>query len=551
MLPPRLGVSAHEPQATALLGASDAALIQRAANGGCLQAAMALGDSAWRQELRAGAEGEVRGCQAAVAWLVPASHALLQTAEETDNVALPPEPAHLRTMHRRGETMAMLRGDAVRDDAEELAVANGWNEDGGAAMGELGGANAEEVQMEMARARAGDAAAQRQLGTRYLTGTGVSRDPTQAQIYLERAAEQGDPLAEFNLAYSLLKGLAGEPDHTRALRLFERCATVHGMPGAYNALGAMYWNALGVPADRKKAREYFEEAAAHQDPDGLFNLGTLHLQDRGLLEDDGEGNLVNRKALEAFEQAHEVGHYKAPQSLALAHIEGQGTIRNCTAGLRYLRIFVSERAQWSEELDDAVDALERGESELGALVDFVILAEQGSATAAANAAWLLERHARRSRAAGKKGDTLLLQPGRDPAQLALEYNQLAAERGAHDAWVDVAEAMLRRGRPSDPATALEALQKAAGEGVAEAMYRLGWLSAEGLPQAELAANATAADEWFTKAMAAEDGTEALAPMISLVGLRVKRLYTAGLKAKGAFTALCVTSGLIAWKLMRA
>ena len=367
---------------------------------------------------RAGADVAPLSCTQAALLLSAASDELLRRAEDAQDFALPPPPAQLRDMHRHGDTLESLRAA----EAGDMLSLGG---DGGV------GESADEVEADLALARGGDPGGHRQMGFRYLTGTGVEPDGAAALRAFREAAAGGDPLGEFNLGYMLMKGLGGAGEDTAAaLTLFERCAEVHGMPAAFNALGVMYWNGHGVEKDTARAREYFEEAAAIDDPDGHFNLGSLHLQEwRAAVaaggeveaqEGEGDDGVLCRPAYEAFQAAQDAGHWRAPHQLGHMYLHGQGVRQNCSEGLRFLRVFVSERSEWGDVTDDTVNALEHGESELGALIDFVLTAEQGSATAASNAAFLLQRRAR-ALAEGRTSH-LLLQPGQDHAQAAMKYH---------------------------------------------------------------------------------------------------------------------------------
>lgn len=112
--------------------------------------------------------------------------------------------------------------------------------------------------------------------------------------------------------------------------------------------------------------------------------------------------------VELFTRAHEHGHWRAPYMLALAYDAGQGVPANCTKAMSYMRIFFSERSTWGDTMTAAVKQLDAGDP-WGALVSYITVAEQGSAAAAVNAAWLLRRRA------GYRGD--------NANQLAAKYFQ--------------------------------------------------------------------------------------------------------------------------------
>ena len=106
--------------------------------------------------------------------------------------------------------------------------------------------------------------------------------------------------------------------------------------------------------------------------------------------------------------------------------------------------------------------------------------------------------------------------------LAPSALSMAAEAGAHEAWVDAAHLLLARAHAGEARDAVRLLEKAAAEGVAEAYYSLGWLHALGDGGARIAANATEAEAHFVRAMQAEGGAEALPAFASLWYVRINR-----------------------------
>lgn len=101
-----------------------------------------------------------------------------------------------------------------------------------------------------AAADAGVPSAQFKLGNAFVAGTGVARDPAQAQLWYGRAARQGLPEAELALGLLLISGVAGSSDQIEGykwLLLAERT----GLPEAVAAREKM---SLGMAeADRQKA----------------------------------------------------------------------------------------------------------------------------------------------------------------------------------------------------------------------------------------------------------------------------------------------------------
>lgn len=106
-----------------------------------------------------------------------------------------------------------------------------------------------------------NAAAQAELGFRYLSGDGeVSRDPTAAAHWLTRAANQGMAEAQLNLALMHLHGDGMPHDPAQALAWCERAAH-QGLAAAQDQLGIMLLSGEARPRDEITALAWFIVAA--------------------------------------------------------------------------------------------------------------------------------------------------------------------------------------------------------------------------------------------------------------------------------------------------
>ncbi|PJK31170.1 tetratricopeptide repeat protein [Minwuia thermotolerans] len=109
-------------------------------------------------------------------------------------------------------------------------------------------------------ARAGDPAAQRNLGLMYLNGVGVARDPETAADWFRRAAEQDFAPAAANLADLYLKGNGVEADAERAFRYMKQAAE-GGLAESMHNLGILHESGYGTARDREAAIRWFRRAA--------------------------------------------------------------------------------------------------------------------------------------------------------------------------------------------------------------------------------------------------------------------------------------------------
>jgi TPR repeat protein len=180
---------------------------------------------------------------------------------------------------------------------------------------------AADVNQLIAKANAGDAAAQYQLGIKYSSGDGVERDPDQAFAWFQKSARQGYAGAMYNLGVAYYNGdtLGGTTRHdiglawawftlaaehgdsagereaarvrselgdalaadaqyklglllvrgedipryvSRGLLVLQQAATA-GSTEARLELGTMYEKGNGIPTDGAKAIYWFEQAAIH------------------------------------------------------------------------------------------------------------------------------------------------------------------------------------------------------------------------------------------------------------------------------------------------
>ena len=66
-------------------------------------------------------------------------------------------------------------------------------------------------------------------------------------------------------------------------------------------------------------------------------------------------------AHEHYLDAHDAGHWRAPHALALVHQRGWGVPPNCTKAQYYMQTFIKERSSWSDQMDEAVLAVDAGQ----------------------------------------------------------------------------------------------------------------------------------------------------------------------------------------------
>lgn len=121
----------------------------------------------------------------------------------------------------------------------------------------------------------GHTAAQVTLGTMYLLGRGVPRNPERAAEWYRMAADAGDAWAQFSLGKMYLGGNGVPRDLREGIRL-QRLAAEQGHPGAEYNMGVLYYNGEGVDRDYAAAALWMERAARQGDTEAQMVLGRMY-----------------------------------------------------------------------------------------------------------------------------------------------------------------------------------------------------------------------------------------------------------------------------------
>eukprot|EP00929_Paragymnodinium_shiwhaense_P088805 TRINITY_DN49111_c0_g1_i3.p1 TRINITY_DN49111_c0_g1~~TRINITY_DN49111_c0_g1_i3.p1 ORF type:complete len:503 (+),score=84.83 TRINITY_DN49111_c0_g1_i3:206-1714(+) len=228
----------------------------------------------------------------------------------------------------------------------------------------------------------GDTAISAAVGKRYLLGIdGFEQDFKEASQHLETAARQTHAGAMAMLGYMYCLGLGVPKNLDVAYSHFVAAAAQDDHMG-HNGLGYLYFHGSGVEArDLSLAFKHFNISAHLGSADGMFNLASLYLTGTGT-------KLSFTLATMWFTKALDKGHTPAAYTLAVMHLNGIGTIRNCKMAVDLLKR-VCERGGWlANQLKSAYD---RQESRLDSSAWlFLKLAETGHEIAQMNVAYLLE-----------------------------------------------------------------------------------------------------------------------------------------------------------------
>lgn len=168
-------------------------------------------------------------------------------------------------------------------------------------------------------AKAGDPAAQFNVGVLHDEGLGVEENSEEARRWWTLAAEQGLPEAHHNLALlqiDLASSEDGGGDLEAALTHLTAAAEA-GHLGARYTLGKLYEYGLGVEQDPAQSAAHIRQAAEAGLPKAQYNMGKRFRDGLGVEKDE-------TIAAEWFRRAARAGHPGGQDHLARRLRDGQG-----------------------------------------------------------------------------------------------------------------------------------------------------------------------------------------------------------------------------------
>jgi hypothetical protein len=133
----------------------------------------------------------------------------------------------------------------------------------------------------MIRAKAGDAAAQYDLGVLYARGDGLVQDYASAASWFRAAAAQGNIVAQYNLGVLYERGLGVSRNETEALNWY-RSAADQNHPAAQFNLALAFANGNGAKQDFATAARWYQRAARRGLTPAMVNLAIFYEQGYGV-----------------------------------------------------------------------------------------------------------------------------------------------------------------------------------------------------------------------------------------------------------------------------
>jgi hypothetical protein len=172
-----------------------------------------------------------------------------------------------------------------------------------------------------ARAEAGDAEAQAELGFIYGSGEGVTINIQESLRWFLLAAEQGNARAQHNLGVFYNAGMGVPQDDQQAFNWF-KLAAEQGRADSQNNLGFMYGNGKGVVQNYQEAAKWYQLAAEQGLAEAQYTLGLYYKNF------DGRGSAQHHEVLRWITLAAEQGLVEAQHALGSMYKDGTGVAQN-------------------------------------------------------------------------------------------------------------------------------------------------------------------------------------------------------------------------------
>lgn len=311
------------------------------------------------------------------------------------------------------------------------------------------------------------------------------------------------------LGRMFLRGEGTEQSFEKAATWFKR-GIANGDALCQYSMGLMHLHGYGQRKDAVIAADYFREAANQDFSSAQVQLGQLYL-------DQGDVTVASR----FFDNAARHGHIEAFYHLAEISNNGIGRERSCSTATAYYKLVAEKAEAIHSAFDEANRAYDEGNLE-GAVVTYMMAAEQGYEFAQANVAYLLDEH--RSMLSL---DSLI--PWRNQrssilknAVLALVYWTRSAKQSNIDSMVKMGDYYLGGyGIEADMEKAATCYQTAAASHwSAQALWNLGWIHENGLGVEQ---DFHLAKRFYDQAL--ETNQEAYLPVkLSLTKLRLRSFW---------------------------
>jgi hypothetical protein len=146
-----------------------------------------------------------------------------------------------------------------------------------------------------AKAEAGNADSEYQLGVRYFKGIGVPQNGVEALKWWRKAAEQNYAEAQVDLGICYAEGKGAPKDELEAVKWFRKAAEQKNAR-AQGLLGCCYYDGQGVTKDEVEAVKWFRKAAEQNSALAQGMLAACYYNGTGVTKDQVEAAKWSRSA---------------------------------------------------------------------------------------------------------------------------------------------------------------------------------------------------------------------------------------------------------------
>ncbi len=180
-----------------------------------------------------------------------------------------------------------------------------------------------------ARAEAGDAESQLNLGYCYFAGEGVSQSYEEAVKWLRKAAEQGNAESQLYLGGCYYAGKGVSQSYEEAVKWYRKAAE-QGNVTAQVALGFRYFAGEGVSQSYEEAVKWFRKAAEQGNAESQLYLGVRYYNGEGVSQSYEE-------AVKWYRKAAEQGNAESQLYLGNCYFGGEGVSQSYEEAVKWLR----------------------------------------------------------------------------------------------------------------------------------------------------------------------------------------------------------------------
>src|SRR6266496_1681980 len=189
-----------------------------------------------------------------------------------------------------------------------------------------------------AKAEAGDAESEVELGVRYEQGKGVAKDQAEAVKWFRKAAEQNYAKAQYNLAHCFDTGEGVAKDPVEAVKWYRKAAEQNYATAQEN-LGVCYVSGEGVAEDLVEAYKWLLLAVRQGNEHAKEGVTLLEhaLRPEQIAQGQKRARDFKQKPIEEVKAKAEAGDAESQVEFALRYDKGEGVAKDQVEAVKWYR----------------------------------------------------------------------------------------------------------------------------------------------------------------------------------------------------------------------